>query len=243
MENPLTAETCSVFRECPSTSNGKPPHPFSEAIRMDHRVIAQIPNWLTIGRLLATPFLVILLNDPAPWMVTVAVVVFICAAVTDLLDGFIARRWGVISDFGALVDPLADKLLVMTALVMLVSQRDFSTGEPWVPAWMVVIILAREIWITGLRGVAAARGMILAADTMGKWKSLLQMVAIPSLLLPDVRLSLGAFDANGRVLGLSLLMVSIVLSLWSGCEYTLAVFAQRGHSVPVSEMSEREEQK
>jgi CDP-diacylglycerol--glycerol-3-phosphate 3-phosphatidyltransferase len=159
-------------------------------------------------------------------MFTVAVVVFIVAAITDLLDGYIARRWGAVSEFGALIDPLADKLLVMTALVMLVAQRDFSTGESWVPAWMVVVILAREIWITGLRGIAAAQGFILAADTLGKWKSLFQMVAIPLLLLPEIRIPLGATVANGRVVGLSLLMMSIVLSVWSGIEYTVEVFSR-----------------
>jgi CDP-diacylglycerol--glycerol-3-phosphate 3-phosphatidyltransferase len=166
-------------------------------------------------------------------MFTVAVVVFIVAAITDLLDGYIARRWGAVSEFGALIDPLADKLLVMTALVMLVAQRDFSTGESWVPAWMVVVILAREIWITGLRGIAATQGLILAADTLGKWKSLFQMVAIPMLLLPETRISLGAYVANGRVVGLSLLMMSIVLSVWSGIEYTVEVFSR-----PASESSD-----
>jgi len=193
---------------------------------MDQRVIAQIPNWLTVGRLLATPLIVVLLHDPAPWMFTVAVVVFIVAAITDLLDGYIARRWGAVSEFGALIDPLADKLLVMTALVMLVAQRDFSTGESWVPAWMVVVILAREIWITGLRGIAATQGLILAADTLGKWKSLFQMVAIPLLLLPETRISFGSYVADGRAVGLSLLMISIVLSVWSGIEYTLEVFSR-----------------
>lgn len=197
-----------------------------EADPMDQRVIARIPNWLTVGRLLATPLLVFLLHDPAPWMFTVAVVVFIVAAITDLLDGYIARRWGAVSEFGALIDPLADKLLVMTALVMLVAQRDFSTGEPWVPAWMVVVILAREIWITGLRGIAAAQGSILAADTLGKWKSLYQMVAIPLLLLPETQIFLGGYVATGRVVGLSLLMISIVLSVWSGIEYTVQVFSR-----------------
>lgn len=194
---------------------------------MDRRVIARIPNWLTIARLGATPLLVILLEDPSGWMLIAAAIVFVVAAITDLLDGYIARRWGAVSDFGALIDPLADKLLVMTALVMLVAQRDMLTGEPLVPAWIVVVILAREIWVTGLRGIAAVEGIVLAADTLGKWKSLLQMVAIPLLLLHDSAISIGTFVVSGGIVGLVLLVLSIVLSLWSGVEYTLSVFNQR----------------
>lgn len=194
---------------------------------MDRRVIARIPNWLTIARLVATPLLVILLDDPSGWMVIAAAVVFVVAAITDLLDGYIARRWGAVSDFGALIDPLADKLLVMTALVMLVAQRDMLTGQTLVPAWIVVVILAREIWVTGLRGIAAVEGIVLAADTLGKWKSLLQMVAIPLLLLHDTAISIRGFIFSGGMVGLVLLALSIILSLWSGAEYTISVFAKR----------------
>jgi CDP-diacylglycerol--glycerol-3-phosphate 3-phosphatidyltransferase len=194
---------------------------------MDQRVIANIPNWLTLARLAATPFIVILLNDPAPWMFVVSAIVVAFAAVTDVLDGFIARRWGVVSDFGALVDPLADKLLVMTSLVMLVAQRDIATGDPWVPAWIVVVILAREIWVTGLRGVAATEGLVLAADVMGKWKSLLQMTAIPLLLLHDSAITIGEIVFTGEWVGTAFLALSLVLSIWSAFDYTYRVFANR----------------
>ncbi len=193
-----------------------------------HGVLANLPNWLTVARLLATPLLVFLLHDPSPWMVLASVVIFIAAAVTDLLDGYIARRWRVVSDFGSLIDPLADKLLVMTALIMLVALRDDVTGGSWAPAWMVVVILAREIWVTGLRGIAAADGIILAADTLGKWKSLLQMIAIPLLLLHDLTVTMKELVITGRFLGILLLALSLVLSLWSGIAYSVEVFARRG---------------
>lgn len=195
---------------------------------MDRRVIARIPNWLTIARLVATPLLVVLLHDPAEWMVVAAAILFVAAAITDLLDGYIARRWMVVSDFGALIDPLADKLLVMTALVMLVAQRDLVTGDTLAPAWVVVVILAREIWVTGLRGIAAVEGIVLSADTLGKWKSLFQMVAIPLLLLHDLPVPIGPFEFSGGGVGLVLLALSIVLSLWSGVGYTISVFRRRG---------------
>jgi CDP-diacylglycerol--glycerol-3-phosphate 3-phosphatidyltransferase len=92
---------------------------------------------------------------------------------------------------------------------------------------MVVVILAREIWVTGLRGIAAADGIILAADTLGKWKSLLQMVAIPLLLLHDLTLTIKELVISGRFLGLLLLALSLVLSLWSGVAYSVEVFARR----------------
>lgn len=206
---------------------------------MDRRVIARIPNWLTIARLVATPLLVALLHDPTRWMVIAAAIVFVVAAITDLLDGYIARRWGAVSDFGSLIDPLADKLLVMTALVMLLGQRDVMTGETLVPAWIVVVILAREIWVTGLRGIAASEGVVLAADTLGKWKSMLQMVAIPLLLLHDTKISVRSLVVSGGIVGLVLIVLSIILSLWSGVEYTIVAFSRRNRPKEEGESARR----
>src|SRR5262245_57339044 len=138
-------------------------------------MVQRLPNWLTFLRLGLIPVFVFLMVEPSRWMVDLAMIVFIVAAFTDYIDGIIARRYGAVSDFGKLLDPLADKILVMAALVMLASQRSDTYGEPWVPGWMVVMVLAREIWVTGLRAVASARGVVVAASTTGKFKSGLQM--------------------------------------------------------------------
>ena len=187
-------------------------------------VVQHIPNWLTYLRLGLIPIFVVLLsNDPSRWAINVAAVIFTLAAVTDYVDGFIARRFGAVSDMGKLLDPLADKILVMAALVMLVGQRSALHGEPWVPAWMVAVVLAREIWVTGLRGLAAANGVVLAASSLGKVKSGLQMSAIILLLLHDYPLAIGGLQFTCQSIGVRLLLLSLVFSMWGAVEYTRGV--------------------
>lgn len=183
-----------------------------------------LPNWLTYLRLALIPVFVLLMLDPTPAMVRVALAVFIVAALTDYVDGFVARRWGAVSNYGKLLDPLADKILVMAALVMLVAQRSDLYGDPWVPGWMVVLVLAREIWVTGIRGVAASRGLVLQADGAGKVKSFLQMTAICCLLLHHTELRLGAGHVTAQILGANLLLLSIFVSYWGAFGYTSNVF-------------------
>ena len=197
--------------------------------------LRSLPNALTILRLALIPVFMLLMRDPSDWMLRVATFLFIAAMVTDLLDGFIARFFRAESDFGRLVDPLADKILVMTALVMLVSLRTDSYGEPWVPAWMVVLILAREFWVTGMRGVAAARGFVLSASDGGKLKSFLQMVAIVFLMLHAKEVLVFGKSLSAQFVGLNLLFLSILVSLWSAYEYTVKVFA---HQAPAKQTEE-----
>ena len=140
-------------------------------------------------------------------------------------DGLVARRFEAVSDVGKLLDPLADKILVMAALVCLVAQRSDVYGEPWVPAWIVVIILGREIWVTGLRAVAGAKGKVIAAGSTGKYKSALQMLAITILIL-HYPYQFGSTEVNFAALGLAILIVSVALSLWSAIDYTCEVFSE-----------------
>jgi CDP-diacylglycerol--glycerol-3-phosphate 3-phosphatidyltransferase len=189
-------------------------------------LVQKIPNWLTLLRLGLIPFFVLLLIEPTPFMVKVATFVFIVAALTDLIDGYIARRFGAVSDVGKLLDPLADKILVTAALIMLVAQRSDFDGSPWVPAWMVVLVLAREIWVTGLRGIAASKGLVLAANATGKLKSGFQMVAIVLLLLHDTKLRFFGFPLSCQTIGTNLLLLSLVLSYWGAVEYSMLVLGQ-----------------
>jgi len=112
----------------------------------------------------------------------------------------------------------------MAALVMLVAQRSEIDGTPWVPGWMVVLVLAREIWVTGVRALAASKGVIVAAGTAGKVKSSFQMVAIVLLLLHDYPVALFGLSIPSQILGLNALLVSIILSYWGAIDYTLTVF-------------------
>ena len=186
-------------------------------------LVYRLPNYITFLRLFLIPIFVLLLIEPTRAMVDMANIVFIFAAFTDYVDGFIARRWGAISDFGKLLDPIADKILVMAALVMLTSMRGDLYGDPWVPGWMVVLVLSREIWITGIRAVAASRGNVIAAGNTGKWKSFLQMVSIVLLLGHDYPLTIFRREIPCQILGVDLLAISLALSYLSAFYYTFDV--------------------
>lgn len=185
--------------------------------------VKEIPNLLTYLRLVLIPVFVFLMVDPTPAMRFGALAVFLLAAITDYFDGILARKFSAVSDLGKLLDPLADKILVMAALVMLLAQRSDLYGDPWVPGWMVVLVLAREIWVTGLRSLAASQGVIVEASTAGKAKSFLQMVAITFLILHEVKFSVLGAVITCQLIGLYLLLVSIALSLWGAIEYTVEI--------------------
>lgn len=185
--------------------------------------INQLPNLLTLLRLALTPVFVILMINPTQAMLYGALGVFIFAALTDWVDGLLARKLNIVTDFGKLLDPLADKILVTAALVMLVAQRSDLMGTPWVPGWMVVIILAREIWVTGVRGMAANKGVVIAAGQSGKLKSFLQMAGITLVLLHGHTFSLFGKTITCQFIGLNLLVMSIVFSYVAAVEYTVRV--------------------
>ena len=139
----------------------------------------------------------------------IALVLFIVASLTDMLDGKIARKYNLVTNFGKLMDPLADKLLVMSALICLAQIGD-------VPGWMVIIILGREFIITGMRQVAAAQGIVIAAGTTGKIKTITQMIAIPLLLLNNWPFSLLSFNLPMDTI---FLWIALVMTVVSGTEY------------------------
>ena len=165
-----------------------------------------LPNKLTMGRIFAIPvFIVVFLLDYR----YAAAVIFILAALTDMLDGHIARKNNQVTNFGKLMDPLADKLLVMSALICLSQVGD-------VPGWMVIVILGREFIITGMRQVAAAQGIVIAAGTTGKIKTITQMIAIPLLILENWPFSLFSFDLPMDQI---FLWIALVMTVVSGTEY------------------------
>ena len=184
----------------------------------------QLPNWLTFLRLALIPVFVAFLIDPSRASLNIAAIIFVLAAITDYADGILARRYKAITDFGKLFDPLADKILVMAALVMLVSVRNEQCVS-FVPGWMVVLILAREFWVTGLRAFAAKDGNVVAAKSGGKVKSFLQMVAILALLLHDYSFHLFGLNLTYQFLGLNILLVSLAFSYVSAFDYSISILA------------------
>lgn len=171
------------------------------------------------------------MNDPTQFRVYLAVGVFIVASFTDYVDGFLARRFGAVSDFGKLLDPLADKMLVATALIMMLGLRADSDGAPWLPAPLVVLIIIREFWVTGIRAMAAKNGLIVAASSGGKVKSGLQMVAVVFLLFHGHFFPFMGLRFPCEFIGKLLLGVSIVFSYWAAAECSFDIFGAEDQPV------------
>jgi CDP-diacylglycerol--glycerol-3-phosphate 3-phosphatidyltransferase len=145
-----------------------------------------LPNKLTVSRLVLTVFFVWALFAPVPFNDTLALIFFCAASFTDFLDGKIARKCNLITNFGVLMDPLADKILTCSAFIAFVESSHLNPNAPVkVAAWMVIVIVARELAITGLRLLAASKNVVLAAEKFGKHKTISQMIALIALLVVD----------------------------------------------------------
>lgn len=179
--------------------------------------VLNLPNILTLARVAAIPLLVVIMFSDSREAGFWAAALFGAAAVTDFIDGWLARRWGVVTVLGKFLDPLADKLIVMAALIMLIPY-----GR--VPAWAVFVLLAREIIVTGLRSIASSEGIVIDASDLGKYKTIYQMAAIPGLLLHyDYYWFFGIeselLHVNMHTYGLFFFSIALALTLWSGFDY------------------------
>ena len=179
-----------------------------------------LPNKLTVFRMILIPVFMLVLALPLDWgtlqvagavlPVThlVTAIIFIVASLTDLADGKIARKYKLVTNFGKFADPLADKLLVMTALI-------FFVQFDWVPAWMVAIIVIRELAITGLRTlIVENNGKVLAAAMPGKIKTVSQMVAISFFLLHDI-----VFAMFNIPFAMIMIWIALLATIYSGIDY------------------------
>ncbi len=184
--------------------------------------LLNLPNLLTLARVAAVPVVVILLLSDSRASSMWAAAIFGLAAVTDFIDGWLARKWGVVTVLGKFLDPLADKLIVMAALIMLIPLDR-------VPAWAVFVILAREMIVTGLRSIASSEGIVIDASDLGKYKTIYQMIAIPGLMLHYdyywfFGLEWGVFHVNMHNFGIFFFAIAFVLTLWSGIDYLQKFF-------------------
>lgn len=173
-----------------------------------------LANRITLARICVVPLIVLLLYFEGPFVCILATILFALACITDLIDGHIARKENMVTNFGKFLDPLADKLLISSVLVM------FSTLN-WVPAWVTILIICREFMVTGLRAVAVESGIILAADKYGKLKTVFQMLAIVPLMIHYPTLGF-----NPILLGQILLYIALVLTLVSGYNYLHSFYKQ-----------------
>lgn len=176
---------------------------------MPHGNVVNLPNLLTAYRFAVVPIILLCLQPDAGEMVgLLAFILFLTGALTDLADGYLARRMQSETVLGKLMDPLADKALIAVALIMLIPM-----GR--VAAWVAFVIIARELVITGFRGVAADAGIVIAAGPLGKVKSVFQYIALCVLIFPPTLLPLPYLHEIGS----GILLLAAALTVWSGVEY------------------------
>lgn len=165
------------------------------------------PNSLTLFRIVCVPGIVLLLLYPNRASTFLAALLFSAAAITDYLDGYFARQKGLVSNLGKIMDPVADKLIVSTSFIML-------TSLGWVPAWMVCIIIGREIAVTGLRNIIAGEKKDVSASSLGKFKTGFQIAAIIPLLI-----HFPYMEVDFNVIGKFFLWGALIFTIWSGVDY------------------------
>ncbi|NNF99784.1 MAG: CDP-diacylglycerol--glycerol-3-phosphate 3-phosphatidyltransferase [Desulfobacteraceae bacterium] len=165
------------------------------------------PNKLTLFRILAAPVIIILLLEPNRITTCFAALIFSAAAITDYFDGYLARRKGLVSNLGKVMDPVADKLLVSSAFIMLAALN-------WIPAWVVCVIVGRELAVTGLRNIIAQNRKDVSASNLGKYKTGFQIAAIIPLLF-----HYPYFGVELHVIGMVFLWGALIFTIWSGADY------------------------
>jgi CDP-diacylglycerol--glycerol-3-phosphate 3-phosphatidyltransferase len=175
--------------------------------KLNRQQILSLPNGVTIIRVLAIPIILVLLIYPGRIYQLITALLFLAAAVTDTFDGYLARRRGMVTTLGKFLDPLADKLLIVTSLIALIPARD-------VPVWMVIVIVGREIAVTGLRGIAVSQDIVISASPMGKYKTVFEVASIFFLILNG-----GFLTIDFYVVGMAFLWISLAIAVFSAIDY------------------------
>ncbi len=184
--------------------------------------LLNLPNILTLSRIAAVPAVVLLLMFESKESCFWAAFIFTLASLTDWLDGYLARKWEIVTILGKFLDPLADKLIVMAALIMLI-----PLGR--VPAWAVLVILSRELIVSGIRSIASSEGIVIAASNLGKYKTIFQMIAIVGLLLHYryywfFGVEYDFLYPSFHNAGIFIFYISLFLTVWSGADYFVKFF-------------------
>ena len=175
-------------------------------------LILNIPNYLTFLRIISIPFILFPLQSGRSRASLLAALIFSVAFFTDWLDGFIARKKNLVTKFGKILDPLADKLLIGCSLIMLI-------GLDWVAAWIGILLIGREIAVTWLRSMLAVKGLILASSWWGKYKTFFQAIALIPLMI-----HYSYWSINFHFWGLIILWIALILTLWSGILYFIQYY-------------------
>jgi len=181
-------------------------------ITQERRNVFNLPNTITLLRIGIIPALFFLLQSPGPGGSLILAALFVLAALTDFLDGYIARRYQLVTTMGKFLDPIADKLVVNTAMILMI-----PIGR--IPAWIVAIIIIRDFAVDGIRNIASAEGMIIQASPLGKRKTLCQIFAVSALMI-----HYPFFGIDAHAVGTVILYLALLLTLISGVDYFLKFY-------------------
>ncbi len=182
------------------------------SIPPEMREVINLPNTISLIRIGVIPILFFLLLSPGPLMSIVIAVLFIAAALTDLLDGHVARRYHIVTTMGKFLDPIADKLIVNTAMILLI-----PIGR--IPTWIVAVIIIRDFIVDGIRNIASSEGLIIDASPLGKRKTLCQIFAVSALMI-----HYPFFGADAHAVGMVILYIALVLTVLSGFDYFIKFY-------------------
>lgn len=175
--------------------------------KLNRQKILNLPNGVTIIRIAAIPIILLLLFTSGQTYKIITALLFLFVAGTDTIDGYLARRRGMVTTLGKFLDPLADKLLIVTALIALIPARG-------IPFWMVIVIVGREIAVTGLRGIAVSQDIVISASALGKYKTVFEVASITFLIFNG-----NLFSIDFHQVGMVFLWVAMGIAVISGINY------------------------
>jgi CDP-diacylglycerol--glycerol-3-phosphate 3-phosphatidyltransferase len=181
-------------------------------IAQEKKKVLNLPNTITMLRIGIIPVLFLLLLSPGPTESLIIAGIFVVAALTDVLDGYIARRYQIVTTMGKFLDPIADKLIVNTAMILMI-----PLGR--IPAWIVAVIIIRDFTVDGIRTIASSEGVIIQSSRLAKQKTLCQIFAVTALMIHYPFLG-----ADAHLVGIVILYVALFLTLYSGLDYLMKFF-------------------
>jgi CDP-diacylglycerol--glycerol-3-phosphate 3-phosphatidyltransferase len=171
-----------------------------------------LPNTITLLRVSVVPFLFILLLSPGEFWSLILAILFVIASITDFFDGYIARKYQMITTMGKFLDPIADKIMVNTAMILMI-----PIGR--IPAWIVAITIIRDLIVDVIRSIASSEGIYIQASTLGKQKTVTQIIAVTALII-----HYSIFGINAHAVGIVILYIALVLTIFSGFDYFIKLY-------------------
>jgi CDP-diacylglycerol--glycerol-3-phosphate 3-phosphatidyltransferase len=179
---------------------------------ISRRETFNLPNTITLLRISVVPFLFILLSSPGEFWSLILAILFVIASITDFFDGYVARKYQMITTMGKFLDPIADKIMVNTAMILMI-----PIGR--IPAWIVAITIIRDLMVDVIRSIASSEGICIQASTLGKQKTVTQIIAVTALII-----HYSIFGINAHAVGMVILYIALVLTIFSGFDYFIKLY-------------------